>query len=388
VRLYGKGLDADRPLDAITAAFLRDDLKGIARERRGAVARLAQAMWRRRRLLDALTAAGVLRFGRDAVGLCGLALEDDAELAHVLGVRGVPPELLDLLQAVVGRAPLEVRASLPPWLCERLVQLGGEALALSTTKAAPHTLRANTLKGIRDDVIAALRAEDVACEASARSSTGIRLLAPADLFRTKAFHAGLFEVQDEGSQLIAELCAAQAGEKVTDGCAGAGGKTLALAAAMQNKGSITALDVHGGRLTALQERARRAGAHNVRAVSLEDDPKIVKRLRGVCDLVLVDAPCSGTGVLRRNPDTSWRLVDDDVRRLVTLQRELLERYAPLVKPGGRLVYATCSLLPEENDDAVAAFVAAHPDFVVDTRLHLRPDRDGTDGFFAARLNRR
>jgi len=149
--------------------------------------------------------------------------------------------------------------------------------------------------------------------------------------------------------------------------------------------------VHGGRLDALKLRARRAGAHNVRAVDLEEAPKQKKRLKGSCDLVVVDAPCSGTGVLRRNPDTGWRLGEADVARLVDVQRELLDGYAPLVRPGGRLVYATCSLLPEENEAQVAGFLVRHPDFEGDPApLALRPtgDADSHDGFFAATLRRK
>ncbi len=385
VRLYRRGLNGQGTLNAVTAHFIRDDLKGVRRHERGAIAKLAHTMWRHRALLDFLEEqASTKQLGRDAVGLYGLVLTD-RELQRAFDVV-LPRAVIDVVITATKTAPLAVRASLPEWLCARLLEIGGETLALSFTKAPPTTLRANTLKATRDDVIRALYDEGVRTKKTERSKTGL-VVDNADVFRTRAFHDGLFEVQDEGSQLIAALCLAKPGEKVVDGCAGAGGKTLALAAAMENKGQIVALDVHDGRLKALQERARRAGAHNIRAVSLEEAPKLVKRLKDACDLVLVDAPCTGTGVLRRNPDTSWRLHPDDVARLVALQRTLLVRYAPLVKAGGRLVYATCSLLPEENDEQVAAFLADHADFVVEERLSLRPDRDKTDGFFAVRFRR-
>jgi 16S rRNA (cytosine967-C5)-methyltransferase len=296
---------------------------------------------------------------------------------------------------------------LPDWLCERLVALGGEALALSSTAAPPQTLRVNTLKATRLELLKTLAEQGVEANPCRFSPVGVTVTRRTNIFRTAAWKAGLFEVQDEGSQLVALVAGATAGQRVVDGCAGAGGKTLALAAAMQNKGTLIALDVHSGRLKALQERTAKAGVHNVRVHDLEADKKARKRLRDQCDVVLVDAPCSGSGVLRRNPDTGWRLVEDDVKRLCGVQGDLLDRYARLVKPGGVLVYATCSLLNDENAAVVDAFVAAHPDFSrLSTRkrlasvgvdvdgldgpgddLVLDPVRHGTDGFFAAVLQR-
>jgi 16S rRNA (cytosine967-C5)-methyltransferase len=395
-RLYRRGLSAARPLDGVVRDAMAKDLKGSPRPFRGRVARLAQAMWRRRRLLEAIEEAGRPRgiVHRELPAFIALVLQ-----ARETGV-AVPPlplprpdriRLEDLVDEVNRDADLAVRASLPDWLATRLRAIGGEALALSSTSPPPTTVRANTLKGRRDALLLALASEGIDARACTRSPVGVIVDGEADVFRTKAFHNGLFEMQDEGSQLVALHADAKPGERVVDGCAGAGGKTLAMAAAMQNTGSILALDVHGGRLDALKLRARRAGAHNVRAVDLEEAPKQKKRLKGSCDLVVVDAPCSGTGVLRRNPDTGWRLGADDVARLVGVQRELLDGYAALVRPGGRLVYATCSLLPEENEDQIAGFLARHPDFEGDpTPLVLRPghDADSPDGFFAATLRRK
>ena len=402
-RLYRRGIEAERPLYAIVSTFIRDDLKGAPRPLRGEVARLAQAMWRRRRLLEAIDLAlstgaggkGGLGRHRDAVAFAALVLlaKDDGRPVPPLPLTA--PEsaaLVRVVDDVVNRSPVDVRASLPAWLSDRLVQLGGEALALASTGKPPQTLRVNTLKTTREALLFTLRQQGLKVRPCERSPVGIVTDGEADIFRTPAFFDGAFEMQDEGSQLVALHAAARPGERVVDGCAGAGGKTLAMAAQMEGTGTITALDIHGGRLKALQERARRAGAHNVRAVDLEESGKILKRLKGSSDLVLVDAPCTGTGVLRRNPDTGWRLQPEDVERLTVLQRSLLDRYAPLVKPGGRMVYATCSLLPEENMGAVTHFLASHPDFVVeDAPLSLTPaDGDAGphwDGFFTATLRR-
>lgn len=392
-RLYRRGLAEQRPLDGVVRDTIAKDLKGAPRPLRGQVARLAQAMWRRRRLLDAIEEAGRPRgiAHRDLPAFAALILAA-REARDTTPALPLPrPDRLRLealVDEVVADAPLAVRASLPEWLAARLVAAGGEALAMSSMTAPPTTLRANTLKISRDALVLSLIGEGLDARPTARSPVGVVVDGAADVFRTQAFHDGLFEMQDEGSQLVALHTAVKPGERVVDGCAGAGGKTLAMAAAMENTGSILALDVHSGRLDALKLRARRAGAHNVRAVDLEEAPKQKKRLKGSCDVVVVDAPCSGTGVLRRNPDTGWRLTEIDVARLVTVQAGILDGYASLVKVGGRLVYATCSLLPEENEGTIAAFLQRHPDFVADPApLVLRPTPGGTDGFFAATLRR-
>lgn len=402
-RLYRRGIAAERPLDAIVSTFIKDDLKGTPRPLRGEVARLAQAMWRRRRLLEAIDLAlstgaggkGGLGRHREAAAFATLVLQAQEEGRPTPALPLATPErdaLIRVVDDVVKRSPIDVRASLPTWLCERLVQQGGEALALASTGTPPQTLRVNTLKTTRDALLATLRQQGLKVRPCERSPIGIVTDGRADIFRTPAFFDGTFEMQDEGSQLVALHAAAQPGERVVDGCAGAGGKTLAMAAQMGGTGTIVALDIHGGRLKALQERARRAGAHNVRAIDLEESGKILKRLKGSSDLVLVDAPCTGTGVLRRNPDTGWRLQPEDVERLTVLQRSLLDTYAPLVRPGGRMVYATCSLLAEENDGAITHFLASHPDFALEAQpLSLNPADTAPgghwDGFFAATLRR-
>ncbi|MDP2339414.1 MAG: RsmB/NOP family class I SAM-dependent RNA methyltransferase [Deltaproteobacteria bacterium] len=411
-RLYQAGLDVNRPLDAVVAAYLRDRMRGRPDPARAFVVDTAQGMWRRRRVLDAI--AVVVGRSRAFAGVApvelsvGAALLLDGALPTDLPwPKATGKDLQKVVVDVVARASLAVRASLPDWLCARLVERGGEALALSSTTAPPQTLRVNTLKIDRPGLIKALAEQGVIVRACGLSPVGVVVDKRSNVFRTAAFREGLFEVQDEGSQLVALLAGAKAGMRVVDGCAGAGGKTLALAAAMQNKGTLLALDVHGGRLHALRERTTRAGVDNVRVHDLDEEKKALKRLKGACDVVVVDAPCSGSGVLRRNPDTGWRLTVDDVARLTVLQADLLRRYAALVKPGGVLLYATCSLLDDENRAVVGGFLEGAPAFALvpararlaglgitiegddddDGVLSLDPVRHGTDGFFAAVFRR-
>jgi 16S rRNA (cytosine967-C5)-methyltransferase len=398
-RLYLAGVrvpdDRPVPLDAVVARFLREEMSGAADADRAFVVDTAQGMWRRRRLLEAVaealaTAPAFGRPTKEAL-VCAALVLDGVDVAALPFDRRAAAALADVVARVVAAAPLHVRASLPPWLCGRLVALGGEPLALSSTTAPPQTLRVNTLKATRQQVAAALADEGIDTAPCARADAGLVVTRRRNVFRTRAFASGWFEVQDEGSQLVAALARVRPGQRVVDGCAGAGGKTLALAAAMQNKGTIVAFDVHGGRLKALRERCTRAGVDNVRVHDLDEEPRAHKRLRDGCDVVVVDAPCSGTGVLRRNPDTGWRLAPDDVVRLGATQAMLIRRYAPLVKPGGRLVWATCSVLPEENRGVVDAFFADDPRFSLaspDDELVLWPAPGGTDGFYVAALTRR
>lgn len=302
------------------------------------------------------------------------------------------------------------RHNLPEWLATALrEQVGTEfdALVASLNQPAPLDLRVNVLKKKREVVLAELRQAGLACEPTPYSSMGIRLQGKPSLAKLPAFVQGDVEVQDEGSQLLALLLDAKRGEMVVDFCAGAGGKTLAIGAAMRNSGRLYAFDTSGHRLDALKPRLARSGLSNVHPVAIahERDDRI-KRLAGKIDRVLVDAPCSGLGTLRRSPDLKWRQNPQTVAAQAELQQAILHSAARLLKPGGRLVYATCSLLPAENEAVVAAFGEAHPDFepvpVVDLletaqvphagslctgdegqMLRLWPHRHATDGFFAA-----
>jgi 16S rRNA (cytosine967-C5)-methyltransferase len=287
-------------------------------------------------------------------------------------------------------------------------------LLAAMIEAAQLDLRVNTQRAQRDDVLAELRATSrqhapLQAEPTPYSPEGIRLLEKPGLTRWPLYQDGKIEVQDEGSQLIARLVAPRRGEMVVDFCAGAGGKTLALGSLMRSTGRIYAFDIHARRLAGLGPRLKRSGLSNVHpaAIATENDLR-VKRLSGKIDRVLVDAPCSGSGTLRRNPDLKWRFDESELARVNGVQQKVLRAAARLVKPGGRIVYATCSLLAEENQAVVERFVADQPQFVqVPAMEVLRPQgieipglKDaapyfvmlphvhGTDGFFAAVLQRR
>lgn len=306
--------------------------------------------------------------------------------------------------------PLEVRANLPDWMAHKLVaQFGPEQtlqLADTLNQPAPVDLRVNLLKITRENLQAQLKDEGFELALTPYSPLGLRREQRAALFNTRAFGMGLYEVQDEGSQLVGLLVEAKPGEKIVDFCAGAGGKTLQLAGQMRNSGVVQAFDVSRKRLDRFRPRLNRAGVDNVQRRMLRDehDP-VLKPFAGMADAVLVDAPCSGTGTLRRNPDVKWKNID--LAGLQRTQRSILEAASVLVKPGGRLVYATCSLLHDENAAVTAAFRAEHPDFrpehageilmrqgvaipdavTSEGALQLLPQRHGTDGFYALVMRR-
>lgn len=301
-------------------------------------------------------------------------------------------------------APLSVQAELPDWVIESLHGTCDDAAILALGRAlqqpAPLDLRVNIHKANRDAVLAKLRETDIEAQPTPYSPWGIRIAHAFDLSRHPLFKEGLIEVQDEGSQLLALLTGARRGEMVADLCAGAGGKTLALGAAMASSGRLYAFDINEKRLSKLSPRLKRSGLSNVTAqvIANENDTRL-KRLAGKLDRVLIDAPCSGLGTLRRNPDLKFRQSPDTVASLTKTQASLIRAGSKLVKAGGRLVYATCSLLPAENQAIVENFLAEHPGFrrvpanealaagrvALDTGeyLQLNPAVHGTDGFFAA-----
>jgi 16S rRNA (cytosine967-C5)-methyltransferase len=307
------------------------------------------------------------------------------------------------------RMPRAVANDLPDWLLPHLDRALGPALEreiAALNAPAPIDLRVNLLKADRASARRALAAEGVEAEPTRWSPLGLRLRARAPLSGLAAFKEGLFEVQDEGSQIAALLAGARPGMRVVDFCAGAGGKTLALAAQMGNRGKLVACDVSARRLERAAQRLRRAGAQNVeRRVLTSERDKWVKRHKGSFDVVLVDAPCLGTGTWRRNPDAKWRMRPEDLAELVDRQPQILLSASRLARPGGRLVYVTCSLLREEDEDQAEAFLAAAPDFTPfsverawaetlggnppdgEPWLRLSPARQGTDGFFVAIFER-
>lgn len=306
--------------------------------------------------------------------------------------------------------PEGVRLNLPDWALPGLAARFGDRLAeeaAAMEQPAPLDLRANALKATREEAAAALAAEGIETEPTRFSPWGLRIPSRRPVTGTRAFRDGLVEVQDEGSQIVSLLTDARPGLRVCDLCAGAGGKTLALAAAMANRGRITACDVSAPRLEGAGRRLRRAGVDNAERHLLVPGDKWAKRRAGQFDRVLVDAPCTGSGTWRRNPDARIRTTAADLLELSTKQRDILLMGADLVRPGGRLVYATCSLLPEEDEAQVDAFLADRSDFAPlplaeawaaaglpgpppgrGPYLLLSPARHGTDGFFAAVLQRR
>jgi 16S rRNA (cytosine967-C5)-methyltransferase len=303
-------------------------------------------------------------------------------------------------------ARIALAASLPDWLAARLVADWGdeaEALALALNERAPMTVRANLLVGDRDALAAELTRAGLASHPGALCDTALIVDSRTNLFGLDAFKRGALEAQDEGSQLLADLAVEGAGAKplVVDLCAGAGGKTLAIAARLGNRGRIVATDIDAGKLEELRRRARRATVSNAQALHLPGGawPPAIEALRGKAEVVLVDAPCSGIGALRRNPEARWRLREGDLAELAVRQRELLAGAAALVAPGGRLVYATCTVVGAENRAVVDGFLGAHPAFAAvplgeragavgdGSWFTVTPHRHNTDGFFAAVMRR-
>ena len=391
-----------RPADQILSAQFRRHPELGPRER-SLVAEAVFAVLRRRRSLAA--AAGreaphdlLLAALTRLLGFSGRALDAVADAAWVARVRGASSESL----------PDAVRADLPDWLWERLSRDYGaeEAMRIAQGLLNPASLdlRVNLARITREEAQARLAADGLEARPTPFSPAGLRLADKPAINRHPLFKEGLIEVQDEGSQLLAWLLAPRRGEMIADYCAGAGGKTLALGMLMRSAGRLYAMDVSEKRLAALRPRAARAGLSNVHSIALSGDADArARRLAGKLDRVLVDAPCSGFGTLRRNPELKWRHDAQSVGELAAKQRRILDAAARLLKPGGRLVYATCSLLRDENEAVADAFEAAAPQFQrlscaalfavqripLDTgeRLRLWPHRHGTDGFFAAAYRR-
>lgn len=394
------------PADAVVSRYFREHPQ-LGHADRGFIAETVFAVLRRGRSLEA-RCAGQLSDRR--LLLAALAVTrgwTQRELAPVL--KASEEEWLAAAKAMSdGEFPPAVRCDLPDWLYNALeTQFGAEEvikLADGLNKPAPLDLRVNTVKTTRDAVLAQFATEGVAATAGPLSPTAVRLRGKPALAKHPLFLSGAFEVQDEGSQLLGYLLDPKRGEMVVDFCAGAGGKTLLLGALMKNTGRLYAYDVSDKRLARLKPRLARSGLSNVHPARIEHerDTKI-KRLSGKVDRVLVDAPCSGLGTLRRNPDLKWRQNETSVAELTVKQAAILAAAAKMVRPGGRVVYATCSLLAAENEAIVAAFLAAHPDFTLTPAsvvlakqgiemagdmLRLLPHQHHTDGFFAAVLDRK
>lgn len=310
----------------------------------------------------------------------------------------------------IADAPAHVRGDFPEWLSESLLRAFGDNAAdegAALAAPAPLDLRANTLKTDREKLVAALGESPKLKEPpepTPHAPDGVRI--PWSQGRTfpwateQSFVKGWFEIQDEGSQIAARVSGAQPGMQVADVCAGGGGKTLALAALMQNKGQIFAHDIDGRRLAPLRERIDRAGVRNVQIRAPQRTKDVLADLRDRMDVVFVDAPCTGSGTWRRSPDSKWRLRPNALAKRLEEQQQALALAAPLVMPGGRLVYVTCSVLPEENEDAVATFLGSYSDFAPvglelaglpayerQIGVQMTPLKTGCDGFYVAVLQR-
>lgn len=295
------------------------------------------------------------------------------------------PEKLKQLQKL--RA---VRESIPDWLDQKgESELGDrwDSILHSLNQPAPVDLRANRLRANRNQVIKELQQEGAEAEPIEGTEDGLTLLQRKNIFSTKAFHSGHFEVQDRASQQVAPFLKLSPGLRVIDACAGAGGKSLHIAALMGNKGKLISMDIHEWKLKELRNRATRNGVDIIETKPIESS-KTIKRMEKSADRVLLDVPCSGLGVLRRNPDAKWKMRADDLPTLQKLQAEILRDYSMMTKVGGYLVYATCSFFPSENEQQVEKFLSQNPKWELEDQNRIDPDQGRGDGFFAARLIRK
>ena len=284
----------------------------------------------------------------------------------------------------------KIAESIPDWLDEMGVkELGEKQWATELTalnQKAPVVLRTNTLKVTRAKLHSLLEEEGIETTELKTHPDALVLNERQNVFISNAFKKGLFEVQDASSQLVAPFLKVEPGMRVIDTCAGAGGKTLHLAAQMENKGQLIAMDIYGGKLAELKKRAKRAGVHNVQNRVIEGT-KSIKKLKNSADRILIDAPCSGIGVLKRNPDSKWKLQAEFVENIKKTQADILDRYSSMLKVNGLMVYATCSIMPSENEDQVAIFLENNKNFKLHEDIKVSPSKSGFDGFYMALLER-
>ncbi|MBI1364009.1 MAG: methyltransferase domain-containing protein [Proteobacteria bacterium] len=404
------------PADRLMAGYFRPR-RYIGSKDKKVIAEAVYAMQRGRGVLAWAVGEVGLPLSARSMTLAWL-VQNKQRVADIFTGAQYQPEPLDeietkalpkLIKLDFETAPADAEHNYPAWLEASLKAAFGlrfaDAMQAMNTRA-PLDLRANTLKINRDDLMQRLRANGVDVMRAPHAPDGLRVADNKSLFTMQEFKDGLFEVQDEGSQIAARMSAVQPGMKVIDFCAGAGGKTLALAAMMGNKGRLQALDVADSKLKELRKRIARAGVDNVNARPITNEwDAWLKRQKDSADVVLVDAPCSGSGTWRRNPDSKWRLTPQTLQEVADKQRNILHSASRLVKHGGRLVYITCSVLPEENQGQIDAFLADHKDFTLvpvqhiwkdmfrtpcptdASTLQLAPHTTGTDGFFIAILQR-
>ncbi len=399
----------DGPADAVMSHFFREHAKLGSRDRSLIAEAIFHALRRYATLGWVMQPAVPARATRLAA-LITLARQHGVDALDQRALRGDATAVRHALAIDLAHAPSSVRAEMPNWLYRALEHQYSDAAPLlaALTQPAPLDLRVNLIKATRDAVLDELGGHGVGATATRYSPEGIRLDRKPALTQWPAYREGRIEVQDEGSQLIARLVQPRRGEMVVDFCAGAGGKTLALGALMRSSGRLYAFDVNARRLEGLGPRLKRSGLSNVHPIVIRSESDVrVKRLHGKCDRVLVDAPCSGSGTLRRNPDLKWRFDETELARVNAVQRSVLAAAARLPRPGGRLVYVTCSLLAQENQQVIEEFLAAHPEYQLQPASEILasqsiavehaarfapyfimlPHLHATDGFFAAVLER-
>jgi 16S rRNA (cytosine967-C5)-methyltransferase len=402
-------LTFEGPADAVLSRFFREHPQLGRRDRSLVAEAIFFALRHYATLGWSLQPAAPARAPRLAA-LVTLARQHGLDALDPRALRGDATAVRHALAIDLQRAPESIRAELPHWLYLEITRQYEDAAPLlaALTEPAPLDLRVNLIKATRPEVLTELHAHGVGAVASRYSPEAIRLADKPALTHWPAYRDGRIEVQDEGSQLIARLLQPRRGEMVVDFCAGAGGKTLALGALMRSSGRLYAFDINARRLEGLGPRLKRSGLSNVHPVAIRSETDArVKRLHGKCDRVLVDAPCSGSGTLRRNPDLKWRFAETELARVNEVQHSVLSAAARLLKRGGRLVYATCSLLARENQEVVTAFLGEHPNFTLlpaqpilaaqsiaidgfdrfAPYFVMLPHLHGTDGFFAAVLER-
>lgn len=401
-----KILPLPAPADVLLRQFFQDHHQ-LGQNDRGMIAEAVFGILRRRFFLEKLAGKAIARELVLAylTRFQGMNLRELAPL-----IRETEIKWIQQIKAVkLEEQPLSIRAEFPEWLIEKLQKYHSDeeilCLGQSLQQPAPLDIRVNSLLAKREEVLTALQQQGIEAQPTPFSPVGIRIIGKPAINRNTLFLSGKIEVQDEGSQLLGFLLAPKRGEMVVDFCAGAGGKTLLLGALMHSRGRLYAFDVSEKRLNNLKPRLKRSGLSNIHPQRIDSERDIkLKRLAGKIDRVMVDAPCSGLGTLRRNPDLKWRQSPESIDELQKKQIAILTAAANLLKPGGRLVYATCSLLPEENQQIVEHFLTNHPQFstldcsellaqqkinLPDTGkfLQLSPLYHNTDSFFAAVLER-
>ncbi len=407
------------PMDLTIGDYMRNRRYIGSKDRTDIVERIYDMVRHHARIHWALEQAGAATLTARLKLLAYLIMVEGKEDPTVYfdGTKYAPSEVtqeeIDILHRLpenFDTAPEDIKVECPPNYAASLHKYFGKDFAVemeALCHGATLDLRINKVAGDREKMKESLEKDKVATEITPYSPWGLRAKGKAFLGETKAFRSGHIEIQDEGSQLIALACDVKPGMQVLDYCAGGGGKTLALASAMMVKGRIVAMDLEEARLAKAKTRFKRAKVSDIietRPLSDEKSRKWLRRQKQSFDVALVDVPCSGTGTWRRNPDTRWRNYGPSVDEIIPVQADILERVAGVVKPGGRLVYATCSILPEENEDQIEKFLANHPEYeLVDLQdvwpegckapcegkyMRLTPKRHHTDGFFAAVLIRK